>query len=249
MAFKILSLVTELDANLFAGILPANLSCVILPANLSFVMPPFNFTFVMLPSLIFETVIALSLICKVSIESAVILANEIVFAEILSPVIIELGIWLVDKKLAAILLLVILPSPYFELVILPSSIVADVIALLSILTVVTALVSNLEVDTLLLTILSTLTEPAANFDPVILPSDICAVVIALRFMGWVTVNKSKVVECWFNLVIKSFVVLPGLPIARAISLSVSNVFGAPPIRLSIAAFNSVVVTASFPDVT
>ena len=55
-------------------------------------MPPFNFIFVMLLSLIFETVIALSFICKVSIESAIILANEIVFAEIFSPVIIEVGI-------------------------------------------------------------------------------------------------------------------------------------------------------------
>ena len=137
----------------------------------------------MLLSLIFETVIALSFICKVSIESAIILANEIVFAEIFSPVIIELGIWFADKKLTANLLLVILPSAYLELVILPSSILAAVTELLSIFMVVTAFVSNLADETLLLTILSTLTEPAASFDPVILPSDMCAVVIALRFIG------------------------------------------------------------------
>ena len=43
--------------------------------------------------------------------------------------------------------------------------------------------------------------------------------------------------------------LPGSPIAVAISLSVSRVLGAPPIKLSIAASNSSCMTASLPDVT
>ena len=148
---------------------------------------------VTLPSFILTVRIALSLICKVSTESAIILSKEIVFADILSPIIIPLGIWLVVKKPAANFVLVILPSAYFEFVTLPSKIVLVVIAPVSIFIFVTALVSNFAVDILLLTILSILTEPADNFAPVMLPSDICAVVIAFKLMGCVTVNKSTVV--------------------------------------------------------
>ena len=92
LAFKILSVITELFANLVAGILPANWSYVILPANLSFVIDPANLALVTLASLIFTVVTALFLICVVSIESAIILSKEIVFAEILSPIITDVGI-------------------------------------------------------------------------------------------------------------------------------------------------------------